>query len=397
MFSQSQILQDLPKQFFVNLVAKVNAKQAEGYDVINLGQGNPDQPTYDFIVDALIASAKNPVSHKYSSFRGNAHFKEALSQFYREHYQVDLNSEKEICVLGGAKIGLVEFPLALMNPGDLLLLPDPGYPDYLSSVALAQIDYATFPLTKANHFLPDLTAIPEDVAKRAKFIYVNYPNNPTGAVATAAFYEELVAWAKAYDVGVISDFAYGALGAEGYENPNFLSTPGAKDVGIELYTFSKTFNMAGWRLAFAAGNAQLIEALNLLQDHLFVSVFPAIQDAGAVALLDERSKDAVADLNKTYDERRRAFVQAAEKIGWHAFDSKGSFYAWMPVPEGYDSEQFADLLLNEAHVAVAPGKAFGKQGDSYVRIGLLVDPERLVEAVERIGKLHLFEKTNSHL
>lgn len=181
MFSQSQILQDLPKQFFVNLVAKVNAKQAEGYDVINLGQGNPDQPTYDFIVDALIASAKNPVSHKYSSFRGNAHFKEAVSQFYREHYQVDLNSEKEICVLGGAKIGLVEFPLALMNPGDLLLLPDPGYPDYLSSVALAQIDYATFPLTKANHFLPDLTAIPEDVAKRAKFIYVNYPNNPTGA------------------------------------------------------------------------------------------------------------------------------------------------------------------------------------------------------------------------
>ena len=362
MFSQSQILQDLPKQFFVNLVAKVNAKQAERYDVINLGQGNPDQPTYDFIVDALIASAKNPVSHKYSSFRGNAHFKEAVSQFYREHYQVDLNSEKEICVLGGAKIGLVEFPL-----------------------------------TKANHFLPDLTAIPEDVAKRAKFIYVNYPNNPTGAVATAAFYEELVAWAKAYDVGVISDFAYGALGAEGYENPNFLSTPGAKDVGIELYTFSKTFNMAGWRLAFAAGNAQLIEALNLLQDHLFVSVFPAIQDAGAVALLDERSKDAVADLNKTYDERRRAFVQAAEKIGWHAFDSKGSFYAWMPVPEGYDSEQFADLLLNEAHVAVAPGKAFGKQGDSYVRIGLLVDPERLVEAVERIGKLHLFEKTNSHL
>lgn len=300
-------------------------------------------------------------------------------------------------MLGGAKIGLVEFPLALMNPGDLLLLPAPGYPDYLSSVALTQIDYATFPLTKANHFLPDLTAIPEDVAKRAKFIYVNYPNNPTGAVATAAFYEELVAWAKAYDVGVISDFAYGALGAEGYENPNFLSTPGAKDVGIELYTFSKTFNMAGWRLAFAAGNAQLIEALNLLQDHLFVSVFPAIQDAGAVALLDERSKDAVADLNKTYDERRRAFVQAAEKIGWHAFDSKGSFYAWMPVPEGYDSEQFADLLLNEAHVAVAPGKAFGKQGDSYVRIGLLVDPERLVEAVERIGKLHLFEKTNSHL
>ncbi|EQC69849.1 Glutamine-dependent2-keto-4-methyl-thiobutyrate transaminase [Streptococcus sp. HSISB1] len=363
---------------------------AQGYDVINLGQGNPDQPTYDYIVDALIESAKNPASHKYSQFRGNANFKEAASQFYKDNYQVDLDSEKEICVLGGAKIGLVEFPVATMNPGDLLLLPDPGYPDYLSSVSLGKIEFETFPLKAENDFLPDLSAIPEDVAKRAKFIYINYPNNPTGAVATAAFYEELVAWAKKFDVGVVSDFAYGALGADGFKNPSFLSTPGAKEVGIELYTFSKTFNMAGWRLAFAAGNAELIEALNLLQDHLFVSIFPAIQDAGAVALLDERAKAAIAELNHKYDERRHAFVKAAAKIGWHAFESKGSFYAWMPVPEGYNSESFADLLLNEAHVAVAPGKGFGEQGDSYVRIGLLVEPERLIEAVERIGKLGVF-------
>lgn len=392
MFSQSKILQELPEQFFASLVAKVNAKVAEGYDVINLGQGNPDQPTYDYIVDALVESAKNPASHKYSQFRGNSNFKAAASQFYKDNYHVNLDSEKEICVLGGAKIGLVEFPLATMNPDELLLLPDPGYPDYLSSVSLGKINYETFPLKAENNFLPDLQAIPEEIAKRAKFIYVNYPNNPTGAVATAAFYEELVAWAKKYEVGVVSDFAYGALGADGYENPSFLSTPGAKDVGIELYTFSKTFNMAGWRLAFAAGNEQLIEALNLLQDHLFVSIFPAIQDAGAVALLDEKAKAAIAGLNQKYNECRHAFVQAAEKIGWHAFESKGSFYAWMPVPEGDDSESFADLLLNEAHVAVAPGKGFGEQGDGYVRIGLLVEPDRLVEAVERINKLKLFEK-----
>ena len=390
LFEESDLLKALPEQFFAGLVAKVNAKVAEGADVINLGQGNPDQPTYDHIVEALCLSAKNPASHKYSQFRGNHPFKEAAASFYKKHYGVDLDAEREICVMGGAKIGLVELPLALMNPGDLLLLPDPGYPDYLSGVSLGRVAYETFPLTAENDFLPDLDAIPEETARRAKFIYINYPNNPTGAVATKAFYEKLVAWAKTYEVGVVSDLAYGALGYQGYENPSFLSTPGAKDVGIEFYTFSKTFNMAGWRLAFAAGNDQMIEALNLIQDHLFVGIFPALQEAGIAALLDPKSEEAVAQLNATYDSRRDAFVQTASKIGWQAFPSRGSFYAWMPVPEGYTSESFADLLLKKVHVAVAPGKGFGPAGDAYVRIGLLVEPERLVEAVNRIANLHLF-------
>ena len=186
--------------------------------------------------------------------------------------------------------------------------------------------------------------------------------------------------------------ASSALGFDGYKNPSFLETPGAKDVGIELYTFSKTFNMAGWRLAFAAGNQEMIEALNLIQDHLFVSVYPAVQDAGIVALESSERDPEIAKLVALYQSRRDAFVNAAEKIGWHAFKSGGTFYAWMPVPKGYTSEQFADVLLNEAHVAVAPGKGFGEAGDGYVRIGLLVSPERLVEAVERIDKLNLFEK-----
>lgn len=325
LFEESDLLKVLPEQFFAGLVAKVNAKVAEGADVINLGQGNPDQPTYDHIVEALCTSAKKPASHKYSQFRGNRPFKEAAASFYKKHYGVDLDAEREICVMGGAKIGLVELPLALMNPGDLLLLPDPGYPDYLSGVSLGRVAYKTFPLTAENNFLPDLDAIPEETARRAKFIYINYPNNPTGAVATKAFYEKLVAWAKTYEVGVVSDLAYGALGYRGYENPSFLSTPGAKDVGIEFYTFSKTFNMAGWRLAFAAGNDQMIEALNLIQDHLFVGIFPALQEAGIAALLDPKSEEAVAQLNATYDSRRDAFVQAAAKIGWKAFPSKGSF------------------------------------------------------------------------
>lgn len=389
-FETSHLLKKLPKQFFADLVAKVNAKIAQGADVINLGQGNPDRPTYDFIVKALQDSAAKPASHKYSLFRGTPSFKEAAADFYKANYQVDLDSQTEICVLGGSKIGLVELPWALMNPGELLLLPDPGYPDYLSAVALGQVDCETYPLLAENDFLPDLTAIPEETARRAKFIYINYPNNPTGAVATPAFYESLVDWAKKYEVGVVSDFAYGALGYQGYKNPSFLSTPGAKDVGIELYTFSKTFNMAGWRLAFAAGNTDMIEALNLIQDHLFVSIFPAIQDAGVAALSDPRAKEAIAALNQRYDQRREAFVQAAAQIGWQAFPSKGSFYAWMPVPEGFNSQSFADLLLEEAHVAVAPGIGFGQEGDSYVRIGLLVEPDRLVQAVERIGQLDLF-------
>ncbi|WNZ92061.1 pyridoxal phosphate-dependent aminotransferase [Streptococcus iniae] len=386
----SQLLEKLPEQFFAHLVQKVNAKVAEGYDVINLGQGNPDQPTYDYIVDALVKAVKTPSSHKYSQFRGNPSFKEAIARFYEKEYGVKLDPEKEICVLGGAKIGLVELPWALTNPGDLILLPDPGYPDYLSGTALSQVEYETYPLLRENDFLPDLKAIPEDVAQRAKYIFINYPNNPTGAVASIAFYEELVIWSQKYDVGVVSDFAYGALGYEGFKNPSFLQVKGGKKQGIELYTFSKTFNMAGWRLAFAVGNSDMIEALNLIQDHLFVSVFPVIQEAGLVALLDPQRQVEVDKLNQNYDQRRKAFVTATEKIGWKAFPSKGSFYVWMPVPEGYTSQTFADLLLEEAQVAVAPGLGFGQMGDGYVRIGLLVEPERLEEAVARIGKLNLF-------
>lgn len=390
-FKKSQLLEQLPKQFFANLVAKVNKQVVAGHDVINLGQGNPDQPTYDFIVEALAEAAKNPLNHKYSNFRGEISFKKAISEFYKEHYQVDLDPETEVCVLGGAKIGLVELPIALMNPGDKLLLPDPGYPDYLSGPVLGQIDYDTFALLAENDFLPDYNSFSEALLDRAKYLYLNYPNNPTGAVATKAFYEETVAFAKDKKIGIISDLAYGALGADGYHNPSFLSAKGAKDVGIEIYTFSKTFNMAGWRLAFAVGNSDIIEALNLLQDHLFVSVFPAIQEAGCKALQDERAEAEIKRLNHIYDERRHSFVNAAKNIGWKAYPSKGSFYVWMPVPKGYDSESFANLLLEEVKVAVAPGIGFGSFGEGYVRIGLLENSKRLVEAVERIKTLHLFD------
>lgn len=389
-FQQSELLDHLPKQFFANLVAKVNRKIAEGVDVINLGQGNPDKPTPEYIVKSTQKWVANPQTHKYSLFRGLPAFKQAAANFYKEKYGASLDPEKEVAILGGSKIGLVELPWALMNPGDTYLLPDPGYPDYLSGAALGQVNFETVPLLAENNFLPDLQAIPEEVAHRAKFFYLNYPNNPTGAVATKEFYQELVAWAKKYHVGIISDFAYGAIGFDNQAPVSFMETPGAKEVGIEFYTFSKTFNMAGWRIAFAVGNQDIIGALNLIQDHLFVSLFPALQDAAIDALQDPQRDGAIKQIVDRYQKRRDAFIDAAAEIGWQAFVPRGTFYAWMPVPDGYTSESFADKLLNEAGVAVAPGNGFGKHGEGYVRIGLLIEPDRLVEAVQRIGQLHLF-------
>ncbi|BDR55960.1 pyridoxal phosphate-dependent aminotransferase [Xylocopilactobacillus apis] len=387
-FPESKVLQNLPKQFFASLVQKVNAKVASGADVINLGQGNPDQPTPQFIIDALSKAANDPATHKYAQFRGQPNFKQACSDFYEREYGVKLDPEKEIAVLGGSKIGLVELPFALMNPGETILMPDPGYPDYFSGVALAKVKLETFPLLEENDFLPDYSKIDPATADNAKLLYLNYPNNPTGAVATSEFYEETVDYAKKHEIGIVSDFAYGAIGFDGKKPISFLQTAGAKDVGIEFYSFSKTYNMAGWRLAFAAGNADMIEAINLIQDHLFVSVFPAIQEAGIAALNSDQK--AAHEISDRYESRRNALLKAAAKINWPAYKAGGTFYTLMKVPAGYTSEQFSDLLLEKANVAVAACNGFGATGEGYVRIGLLVSEERLTEAVERVGKLNLF-------
>ncbi|GAX00679.1 pyridoxal phosphate-dependent aminotransferase [Secundilactobacillus silagei] len=388
-FEESKVLQHLPKQFFANLVAKVNAKAATGADVINLGQGNPDQPTPDFIVKAMQKATADPADHKYSLFRGMPRLKQAAADFYKREYGVDLDPEKEVAILGGSKIGLVELPFALLNPGDTMLLPDPGYPDYLSGVALAQVKLELMSLSADNHYLPDYQQLDPKVVEQAKLMYLNYPHNPTGAVATPEFYQDTVKFAKAHHIGVVQDFAYGAIGFDGKRPVSFLQTPGAKDVGIETYTLSKSYNMAGWRIGFAVGNADMIEAINLIQDHLFVSVFPAIQDAAIAALNSDQS--TVKTLVARYQQRHDDFYAAARKIGWEPYPSGGTFYAWMPVPKGYTSEEFADLLLDKCAVAVAPGTGFGKSGEGFVRIGLLIDEPRFTEACERIGKLGLFK------
>ncbi|MDR4886927.1 pyridoxal phosphate-dependent aminotransferase [Fredinandcohnia sp. QZ13] len=388
-FEQSEILQNLPKQFFASLVAKVNNVVAQGHDVINLGQGNPDQPTPKHIVEALKRGAEQPKFHKYSPFRGHSFLKKAATEFYQREYGVELDPDTEVAILFGGKAGLVEIPQCLLNPGDIALVPDPGYPDYWSGVELARAEMAYMPLKAENAFLPDYSELESETLEKAKVMFLNYPNNPTGAVATKEFFEETISFAKEHDICVVHDFAYGAIGFEGKRPISFLEIDGAKDIGIEIYTLSKTYNMAGWRVGFAVGNPSVIEALNLIQDHMYVSLFSPIQAAAATALTE--SQDCVKELVDKYESRRNAFIGALQDIGWDVKAPEGSFFAWLPVPEGYTSVSFADLLLEKAHVAVAPGIGFGEYGDRYVRVGLLTDEDRLVEAANRIKKLDLFK------
>lgn len=388
-FPKSDALNRLPEQFFANLVVKTNAEIAKGYDVINLGQGNPDQPTPEHIVHALQKAAENPLYHKYSPFRGYHFLKKAIADFYKREYNVSLDPDTEVAILFGSKTGLVEIGECLLNSGDTVLMPDPGYPDYLSGFALANLHVEKMPLRREHAFLPDYGAIPESVLNQAKLMFLNYPNNPTAVTAPADFFSTTVETAERYHICVVHDFAYGALGFDGKKPLSFLQTPGAKDVGVEMYTLSKTYNMAGWRIAFALGNRSVIEAIELIQDHYYVSLFGAVQEAGARALLGPQT--CVRDLVHRYENRRNAFFNAARQIGWEAKASEGSFFGWLPVPKAFSSEAFFDLLLQKAHVVVAPGVGFGKSGEGYIRVGLLSEPERLTKAVERIGELHLFD------
>ncbi|WP_044894006.1 pyridoxal phosphate-dependent aminotransferase [Bacillus alveayuensis] len=387
-FVQSDLLQSLPKQFFASLVEKVGRVIAQGHDVINLGQGNPDQPTPAHIVEALQKAAANPRYHKYSPFRGYHFLKEAVATFYEREYNVKLDPEKEVAILFGGKAGLVEISQCLVNPGDVVLVPDPGYPDYWSGIALARAKMEMMPLREENNFLPDYNELSPEAIEQAKLMFLNYPNNPTGAVATKQFFAETVSFAAKNDICVVHDFAYGAIGFDGKKPLSFLQIDGAKEVGIEIYTFSKTYNMAGWRVGFAVGNESVIEALNLLQDHLYVSIFGAIQEAAAHALL--APQDCVNELVQLYESRRNVFIRALKDIGWDVTAPAGSFFAWLPVPNGFTSETFSDLLLEKAHVVVAPGIGFGEYGEGYVRAGLLTSEERLQEAANRIAKLNLF-------
>ncbi|MFQ3545109.1 pyridoxal phosphate-dependent aminotransferase [Halobacillus rhizosphaerae] len=380
-FTQSEALNRLPDQFFAKLVKKLNAYQQKGQDVLNLGQGNPDQPTPDHIVQALQKAAENPVYHKYPPFQGFDYLKKAVSEFYQREYGVDIDPQSEVATMFGSKTGLVEVSQCFLNEGDAALVPDPGYPDYWSGVAMANAIMAPMPLRKENDFLPDYDELDPEIVEKAKLMFLNYPNNPTSAIADRQFFENTISFADEHDICVVHDFAYGAIGYDNHKPLSFMQIPGAKDVGIEIYTMSKTYNMAGWRVAFAVGNKSVIQALELIQDHYYVSLFGAVQEAAAAALLD--SQECVKELSLTYEKRRNLLVEGLTELGYEVEPCKGSFFVWMKVPQGYNSESFADDLLDEEGLFVAPGIGFGDYGESFVRIGLNNSEETLQEALIR--------------
>lgn len=389
-FPRARRIERLPGQFFAALVKKVMALRTDGHDPINLGQGNPDLATPPHIVAALAAAAREPWTHRYClPFSGVPEVKQAVARWYRRQFDVTVDPETQVAVLFGSKAGLVELPLILLDEGQGCLMPDPGYPDYWSGVALAGGEPLPLPLDRRQNYWPDLDGLSPAVINRSRMMFVNYPNNPTGVTAPGGRFESLVSFAAQHGIALIHDLAYGMITFDGRKPVSFLQTPGAADVGLEIYTLSKSYNMAGWRVAFAVGNSDLVAGLNLLQDHMYVSLFPAVQMAAAAAL--DGPQDSVAELAATYQERRDVFVRPLQQAGWPVPMSGGTFYVWFPVPRTMDSVSFADYILSETHVVLAPGRGFGELGEGYVRVSLTEPAERLAAAAERLARLPVYD------
>ncbi len=387
MFERAERLRKLPPYLFKELDRKKEEAIDRGMDVIDLGVGDPDLPTPQPIVDAIKEAVQDPENHRYPSYSGMLEFREAVSKWYKKRFHVSLDPEKEVVSLIGSKEGIAHFPLAFIDPGDIALVPSPAYPVYnISTIFSGGISYF-MPLLEKNNFLPDLEAIPEDIAKRAKIMFINYPNNPTSAISSRDFFEEVVRFAKRYNIIVCHDAAYTELTFDGYKAPSFLETDGAMDVGIEFHSLSKTYNMTGWRIGFAAGNMELISALGAIKSNIDSGVFQAVQIAAIKALeLDESWIKKNIDI---YRRRRALFIDALSRVGLSAKDSKATFYLWINVPEGYTSAEFASRLLDEAGIVVTPGNGFGEPGEGYIRISVTQKDERLEEAVRRIENIKL--------
>jgi aspartate/methionine/tyrosine aminotransferase len=384
----SDTVSTLPKQEFSVIVGKVHCLRNQGHDVINLGQGNPDLPTPSHIVDVLKVAAENPNYHKYSPFRGYSFLKNSIAEFYKREYGVEIDPEHEVAIFNGGKTALYVLSQCLLNENDYALVPDPGYPEYLSGIHMAKAIPSFFELNESNDYLPDFSSISKSIAEKSKLIYLNYPHNPTGASANKQTFDEAIKFSKENNVAVLHDFAYGAFGYK--EKPiSFLSCEGAKDVGIEVYTLSKTYNMAGWRVAFAVGNPKIISAINQFQDHVFVSLFGAIQEASHMALTSDQA--CVERFVEIYEERKNYFVNECERrLGWSLYNPSGTFYVWGKIPSSYTSFEFSNYILDHAHIASTPGRVFGRNGENYVRFSLTEDLERLKEAIDRLEKLHLY-------
>lgn len=371
--------------FFASLVQKINGLKASGMDVIRIDMGSPDLPPADFIVDALEKSARKANTHGYSPNGGTPAFREAIANYYKTRFNVDLDPKTETLQLIGSKEGLFNLSEVLLNPGDVSLVPDPGYPVYSASGIIAGAEVVYLPLNRETGFLPDLDAIPEETARRAKILWLNYPNNPTGAIAPMAFLEKAVAFAKKYEIVLAHDAPYTDVCFDGYRAPSILEIPGAKDVAVEFNSLSKTYNMAGWRLGMAVGNAQVINYLHTFKSQVDSSQFQPILDAGIAALAGDQSW--LEERNEIYQHRRDVVLQGLRAAGFTVDTPPAAIYVWAQLPAGEkDSITFCNRLLEETGVSTTPGIVYGQHGEGYLRISLGTATHRIEEAMERITR-----------
>jgi LL-diaminopimelate aminotransferase len=385
MFKLSKKIQSLPPYLFLEIDKAKRKARAEGRDIIDLGVGDPDQPTPAHIIEKLYQAAQDPATHRYALDQGMPVLRQAIADWYKHRFGVELNPQTEILPLIGSKEGIAHFPLAFLNEGDYSLVPDPCYPPYKGGTILAGGKPYLMPLRQVNGFLPDLKKIPLNIRRKAKLMYINYPNNPTAASAEKDFYCEVLDFATRNKIIVISDLAYSEITYNGYRASSFLEIKGAKDVAVEFHSLSKTYNMTGWRIGWACGNARLISALAKVKSNIDSGIFSAIQLAGVAAL--QGSQQHIKDVCQLYQDRRDILIQGLNSLGWEVCASRATFYVWLKIPKEKNSIAFASFLLEKADIVVTPGVGFGKYGEGYIRMALTVPKEMIKEALARLAKI----------
>ncbi len=378
----SERLEKIPPYLFAEIDRKIAEAKAKGCDVISLGIGDPDTPTLAPVVEEMHKAIDNPKNHDYPPYNGTEQFRKSACDWMKRRFGVDLNPDTEMLANIGSKEAIAHVFLAFVDKGDYTLVPDPGYPVYHNATIFAGGTPYEMPLLEGNGYLPDFDKIPEDIAKKSKLMFLNYPNNPTGAVADLEFYKKAVDFCKKYDILLCSDMAYSEMTFDGYKAPSVLQVEGGKDVAIEFYSHSKSYNMTGWRVGFVCGNAQAIKALGTIKNNIDSGTFKAVQQAASKAFTIDQSM--IDNLNKMYQERRDAAENGFRELGWNIKPSKATFYLWLPVPKGMTSEQFVTEMLEKANIVVPPGNGYGRCGEGYFRVALTKDVDTIKKCIQRM-------------
>lgn len=381
-------LNALPKYLFAKIDELKKAAAKKGIDLIDVSIGDPDMPTPPHIIEALKSAGDNPQNHQYPSYNGFLELRTAIANWYKDRFGVELDPEKEVLPLIGSKEGIGHIPFAFVNPGDVVLVPDPGYPVYQASTTLVGGNAHIVPLREENDFLPVLSEIPKEILSKAKLFFLNYPNNPTSAGCNLEFFQEVVEFAAKHNIIICHDAAYSEIYFDGLKPASFLQADGAKEVGVEFHSLSKTYNMTGWRIGFVVGNEQVIAGLLKVKTNLDSGIFQAVQYAGIKALTS--SQDCVEDMRQVYQARRDTLINGLNSIGWEVKKPKATFYVWVSTPNSLTSSEVVTKLIEEAGIVTTPGVGFGYYGEGYIRLALTVNEKRLKEAIDRIKSLQFY-------